>query len=165
MTWSEEVRDPALRATYREVHDLADWSPWVPFEAAIAGAPREPGVYLLRETFTGTIRHVGMAGERAGSGRPQGLSGRFSVYRTGKGAVSGFGEVALDLALADADWLEARLRDLRSSGPRPARDWVREAVVRLGLEATWAVCVDRSDAAYLEREVLAHLRGTGLWGS
>ena len=166
MSWIDgTVRDPDLRQHYAEVHHLAEWSPWVPFEEAASGAPREPGVYALREPLIGVVRYVGMAGERAGSGRAQGLRGRLSAYRTGKGAISGFGEAALDRALADHEWVEQRLHDLRERGPRRARDWVREAVDRLGLEVTWSVCVDRSDALYLERQVVSLLRTSELWST
>ena len=164
MTWADAVvGDQDLREAYAEVGDLAEWSPWLPFETARAVAPREPGVYLLREPLTGRIRYVGMAGERAGGGRPQGLYGRLSVYWTGKGAVSGFGEAALDRALADPIWVEQQLRDLHERGPRRAKDWARDAVSRLGLEVSWSVTPDRGDALYLEEQVIARLRLHGLW--
>jgi len=164
MSWGDVVAsDQALREAYAEVHHLAEWSPWLPFETARAAAPREPGVYLLRETGSGLIRYVGMAGERAGGGRPQGLYGRLSVYWTGKGAVSGFGEAALDRALADPIWVEQQLRDLHERGPRRAKDWARDAVSRLGLEVSWSVTPDRGDALYLEEQVIARPRGHGLW--
>jgi hypothetical protein len=163
MTWLDGVHDYALRESYAEVEELAEWSPWIPFETAIRAAPREPGVYLMREPLTGIIRYVGMAGERAGGGRPQGLYGRLTVYRSGKGAVSGFGEAALDRALADPDWIEQQLDDLRRNGPKRAKDWARDAVVRLGLEVSWSVTADRADALYLESKVLARLRTGGLW--
>jgi len=154
--------DAAARAAYQEIADLADWSPWLSFEDARRAAPREPGVYLLREP-AGHIRYVGMAGERAGSGRPQGLHGRLSVYWTGKGAVSGFGEAALDRALADPDWVGEQLERLRTSGPKRAKEWARDAVLRLNLEASWAVCADKADALYLESRVVAQLRPHDLW--
>ena len=98
-------QDPARREAYAEVDALADWSEWMTFDVARHGAPREPGVYLLREPLSQTIRYAGMAGERAGGGRPQGLRGRLAGYGAGSGAVSGFGEAALDRALADpAGW-------------------------------------------------------------
>lgn len=164
ISWIHDgVRDPALRGAYSAVRGVADWSPWVPMEMAMTGAPKEPGVYLLREALTGIVRHVGMAGNRAGSGRPQGLRGRLSAYRGGKGAVSGFGEAALDRALADEQWVESQLEHLRRRGPQRTRDWVRDAVARLDLEVSLATCADREDAAYLERQVLALLGTTGLW--
>ncbi|MFC5261772.1 hypothetical protein ACFPJ1_06590 [Kribbella qitaiheensis] len=163
MGWFDTVYDPVLRECYAEVRDLAEWCPWMPFEDAIRSAPREPGVYLLREPMTGVIRYVGMAGERAGSGRPQGLYGRLTVYRSGKGAVSGFGEAALDRALADPEWIEQQLRDLRQNGPKRAQDWARDAVVRLGLEVSWSVTPDRDDARYLETQILTRLQTRGLW--
>lgn len=162
MSWST-VHDYALRERYAEVHDLAEWSPWMPFESAIPSAPREPGVYLLREPLTGIIRYVGMAGERAAGGRPQGLYGRLKIYRNGRGAISGFGEEALDRALADPQWLEQQLHDLRELGPKRAQDWAREAVLRLNLEVSWSVTPDTNDARYLETQTLTLLRTTGLW--
>jgi hypothetical protein len=163
MTWLDSVHDYTLRESYAEVRDLAEWSPWIPFETAIRAAPREPGVYLLREPLTGVIRYVGMAGERAWSGRPQGLYGRLTVYRTSAGAVGGFGEAALDRALADPEWIEQQLRDLRQNGPKRAKDWARDAVVRLGLEVSWSVTPDGADARYLEGQVISRLRTHGLW--
>lgn len=164
MTWLHPaVRDMGLLEAYRDVHELASWSDWAAFQTALPYAPREPGVYLLREPDTGHIRYVGMAGERAGSGRPQGLYGRLSVYRTGKGAVSGFGEAALDRALADPDWVEQQLLTLRIHGPRRAKEWARDAVARLAPEVSWAVRADASDARYLEGQVELYLRPLGLW--
>jgi hypothetical protein len=162
MSWSA-VHDYVLRERYAEVHDLAEWSDWMPFEEAIPAAPREPGVYLLREPLTAIIRYVGMAGERAASGRPQGLYGRLTVYRNGRGAISGFGEEALDRALADPAWLEQQLHDLRHHGPKTAQDWAREAVLRLDLEVTWSVTPDTPDARYLETQVHTLLQTHGLW--
>jgi hypothetical protein len=104
-----------------------------------------------------------MAGERAGSGRPQGLYGRLSVYWTGKGAVSGFGEAALDRALADPNWVAQQLHALRTRGPKRAKDWARDAVLRLGLEVSWAVSADRTDAKYLEDQTVALLRQHDIW--
>ncbi len=163
MSWLDAVHDYRLRERYAEVHALAEWSDWFPFEIAIRAAPREPGVYLMRESVTGIIRYVGMAGERAGSGRPQGLRGGLAAYRTGKSAVGGFGEAALDLALADPDWVEQQLQDLRRNGPKRTKDWVQAAVVRLGLEVSLSVTADRDDALYLEGQVLNRLRTHGLW--
>jgi hypothetical protein len=162
MSWSA-VYDYTLRERYAEVRDLAEWSDWMPFEEAIPAAPREPGVYLLREPVTAIIRYVGMAGERAASGWPQGLYGRLTVYRNGRGAISGFGEEALDRALADPAWLEQQLQALRDHGPKTAQDWAREAVLRLDLEVAWSVTPDTPDARYLETQVLTILRTNGLW--
>jgi hypothetical protein len=164
MSWvSAAVRNQVVAEAYAEVHALAEWSPWMPFETARRAAPREPGVYMLREPTTGAIRYAGMAGERAGGGRPQGLHGRLAVYWTGKGAVSGFGEAALDRALADADWVAQQLRELRENGPKRAKQWARDAVLRLDLEVSWAVCADRDDARYLETQVVDLLRPYDLW--
>jgi hypothetical protein len=163
VTWLPAIlSDEAARAACQKAADLAEWSSWLPFEDARRAAPREPGVYLLREP-RGQIRYAGMAGERASSGRPQGLHGRLSVYWSGKGAVSGFGEAALDPALADPDWVEQQLERLRTSGPKRAKEWARDAVLRLGLEVSWAVCADKDEARLLESRVVALLRPHDLW--
>lgn len=57
---------------------------------------------MFRTPETHEIVYVGMAGERAASGTPQGLHGRLTAYQRGRGAVSGFGEAALDRALSVA---------------------------------------------------------------
>jgi hypothetical protein len=148
---------------YRDVEGLAEWSVWAPFTEALPHAPRRPGVYLFRERDTQRIRHVGMAGERAGGGRPLGLYGRLSAYRTVAGAMSGFGEAALDRALADPAWVAARLEHLRGGGAERARHWARDAVVRLDPDVRWSACHERADARHLEVRVEALLRPFGLW--
>jgi hypothetical protein len=159
------LHDPALFDTYRDLEHLAEWSEWAPFSTALPYAPREPGVYLFREPATQLIRYAGMAGERSGNGnqRPQGLYGRLSVYRTGKGAVSGFGEAALDRALADPDWVAGQLERLRTVGPRRAKEWAADAIARIGPDVSWATCPERADAQFLEVQVLQLLRPHGLW--
>lgn len=164
MTDLETPHDAAARLdAYREVDELAEWSAWAPLAEALPWAPREPGVYLFREHDTHRVRYVGMAGERGGSGRPQGLYGRLSVYRTGQGAVSGFGEAALDRALADPEWVAERLVELRAGRPSRAKHWARDAVARLAPEVTWATCHERADARHLEVRAEALLRPFGLW--
>lgn len=142
---------------------LADWSEWRAYEVAVGDAPRLPGVYLFRAPSTGQVVYVGMAGERAGGGRPQGLRGRLSVYKSGKGAVSGFGEAALDRALADPVWVEQQLALLRSDGPRRAKLWAAEAIRRVSPDVRWSVCVDGPAARALEKRVEGILDGQGLW--
>jgi hypothetical protein len=157
------VDTDARHAAYDAVDQMAEWSPWAPFAEVLAGAPRLPGVYLFRDPRDRVIRYTGMAGERSGSGRPQGLYGRLTVYRTGKGAVSGFGEAALDRALADPDWVAAKLEHLRAQGPQRAKDWARDAIARLAPEVSWATCADGPDARQLETQVVLLLRPFGLW--
>jgi hypothetical protein len=160
----ETPHDAAARLeVYQEVRGLAEWSEWAPFAEALPHAPRLPGVYLFRESDTCRIRYVGAAGERGGGGRPQGLYGRLSGYRRGTGAVSAFDEAALDLALADPAWLEARLERLRAGGPERTREWARDAVVRLAPDISWSACHERADARHLEVQVEALLRPFGLW--
>lgn len=163
MMWISDSLEPSRRAAYTQVQVKANWTEWHPFPEAIVDAPRLPGVYLLREPASGVIRYIGMAGERTGGGKAQGLRGRLTVYRTGKGAVSGFGEAALDRALADPDWVEAQLGCLRTSGPQRAKEWAAAAISRLALEVSWATTADRATARALEDDVVALLRIHDIW--
>jgi hypothetical protein len=52
---------------------------------------------------------------------------------------------------------------LRTSGPKPAKEWARDAVLRLGLEVSWALCAKKYDAQFLEARVNALLRPYDLW--
>lgn len=115
---------------------LAEWSPWVPFRDALRSAPRLPGVYLAREGHAGPVVYVGMAGERAGSGKPQGLRGRLRVYASGKALTSGLGEAVADRAFADPYWLSERVDEARRGEPLRARDWGRATFERANLSAT-----------------------------
>lgn len=112
---------------------------------------------------THEIVYVGMAGERTGSGTPQGLRGRMSIYGRGRGAVSGFGEAALDRALADAGWLESQLASLRTDGPKRAKVWAQEAIQFLAPEVCWTECADKAAALLLEKQVEDLLAIHGLW--
>ena len=164
MAWvGQLVRDDALVAVYTQVSYLADWSPWLPFETGVAEAPRQPGAYLFREPETQVVRYVGMAGERAGGGRPRGLHGRLSGYCSGHDPVGGFGESALDRALADPGWVERQLARPGADRPRRARRWAADAIAWLAPEVSWAACHERADARQLESEVELLLRPYGLW--
>ena len=139
--------------------DLADWSAWAPLIESVAGAPTVPGVYMAREKHSGQVVYVGMAGERSG----RGLRGRLRVYLSGKAAVSGLGEAAMDRALADANWLDQRLAEVRAGSPARTRAWASRALTRADLEIRWATCTDKAAAAALERQTISTLAGTGLW--
>lgn len=146
------------------VDGLADWSSWRPFEHSAIEAPRTPGVYQFRLPATNEVVYVGMAGERRVSGgAPKGLHGRLTIYRRGRGAVSGFGEAALDRALGDIDFLEARLTELRTQGAQRAKVWAQKAIAWLAPEVRWATCRDRTEALRLEDEVEKLLGPHGLW--
>jgi hypothetical protein len=142
--------------------NLVQWSDWVPFADALSLAPRLPGVYMAREGETGEVVYIGMAGERNGGGRPQGIRGRLSVYASGKGLASGLGEAVFDRALADPEWLRARLSDLEKSGPRRAKHWGIEAFVRADLRIRWTTTANRASAATLENQLVADA-GSTLW--
>jgi hypothetical protein len=152
-----------MREPEATVEQMADWSPWVPFEEALATAPLIPGVYMAREGTDGPVVYVGMAGERAGGGRPKGLRGRLSVYVSGKGVVSGLGEAAMDRALADADWIRERLAEVERGEPKRAKEWGQAAMARAKLQVRWATTADKASADALEQVVLGALRDTGLW--
>lgn len=105
------------------------------------------------------IVYVGMAGERRG----QGIRGRLSIYRRGKGAVSGFGEAALDRALADAAFVEKHLEDVRAGNPVRASIWAQDAIRWLDVEVRWAECETGADALSLESEAVEVLRAHEIW--
>lgn len=143
---------------------LADnWSDWVSFTEALAIAPRLPGVYVARQGVHSTIVYVGMAGERNGGGRPQGIRGRLAVYTTGKGLASGLGEAAFDRALADPEWLTARLAEVKAGRPMRAKAWGRAALDRADLYLRWSVTADKASARVLENGCLGLLGDIPLW--
>lgn len=145
-------------AAYAIVDDLAEWSDWQPFFEVATGAPTSPGVYQMRLP-DGLIVYVGMAGERRG----QGIRGRLSIYRRGKGAVSGFGEAALDRALADATFIEEHLARVRAGEPSRASVWALDAIRRLDVEVRWASCSSGAEALAVETAVVELLRTYGIW--
>ena len=141
---------------------LADehWSPWVPLTTAVTTAPLLPGVYMAREGGPGGhIIYVGMAGERRGHG----IRGRLAIYGSGKGLASGLGEAVFDRALADADWLAARLAEVQAGTPRRAKNWGRAAFEWAQLDLRWQVTTDRAAALTLELQVLRALPNEPLW--
>jgi len=142
---------------YATVDELADWSPWASFDDAAAIAPTSPGVYMMRAG--GSIIYVGMAGERSGKG----MRGRLAVYRTGKGAVSGFGEAVLDRALANEQFLRSQLEALLNADARRAKTWAKDAIAWVQPELRWAVCDDADAAGQLEDDVVEILRTHGIW--
>lgn len=138
---------------------LASWASWVPFTSAVQLAPRQPGVYMVREGPAGAVVYVGMAGERRG----QGIRGRLTVYKRGRAAVSGLGEAAMDRALGDAAWLRARLLEVEAGKPSRTRDWATAAMARANLYVRWATTETGDDARILERKILDALANTELW--
>lgn len=143
---------------YTAVDDLADWSDWASFATAAPVAPLTPGVYQMR-TRDGVIVYVGMAGERKG----QGIRGRLSIYRRGKGAVSGFGEAALDRALADATFVEEHLDAVRAGQPTRASVWAQDAIRLLDVEIRWAECATQGNALALESAAVEILKTQSIW--
>lgn len=125
-------------------------------------APRLPGVYLFRDPNTHAIVYVGEAGERAGSGHARGLWGRLGVYRIGKGGTSGFGEAALDRALADVDFLTRQLDRVRAGETMRAKAWAQDAIAWWNPEVCWAICPGKTAAKELEALVEAALDGGAL---
>jgi len=143
---------------YTAVDELAAWSDWTSFATAAATAPLTPGVYQMRMR-DGLIVYVGMAGERRG----QGLRGRLSIYRRGKGAVSGFGEAALDRALADAAFVERHLNAVRAGKPARASMWAQDAIQWLDIEIRWAGCATKAEALALEGAAVEILMTHKIW--
>jgi hypothetical protein len=151
--------DGVTDLSLRRLDALAGWSPWVPFVDARGTAPKEPGVYIAREGTSGPVVYVGMAGERRGNG----LRGRLSVYSSGKALASGLGEAVFDRALADANWLRARLDEVEAGSPERAKSWGRLAFERADLHLRWAVTANRASALSLEQDCIAALSDGVLW--
>ncbi len=149
---------PSREEAYAAVDAIAAWSAWMPFGEGAIIAPRTPGVYMMRRA-DGPIVYAGMAGERRGAG----IYGRLSIYRRGKGAVSGFGEAALDRALADAAFVEQRLDAIREGRPSRAAAWARDAIDWLEIEVRWTECADKVTALALETQVVGQLAAHGIW--
>lgn len=135
-----------------------DWSEWVPFEDAASTAPLTPGVYVARDASTHQVVYVGMAGERRG----EGVRGRLRIYASGRAAVSGLGEAAMDRALADADWLRDRLAELEAGGVLRTKEWAQLALKRATLEVCWRGTASAADARHLEAQVIRSWSGS-LW--
>ena len=132
----------------QEIMALADWSTWVPLLGA--EAPREAGVYLIRQRETGLMVYVGMAGPRQGDG----LRGRLRRYTSGKALASGLGEAVFDRALADAGWVRARLAEIEADQPLRATGWGKAALMWADLEVCWAVVATAAAAVTLEKRIL-----------
>ena len=143
---------------YESGNLLAPWSSWAPFVDVATRAPLTPGVYQMRVPDC-TIVYVGMAGERRG----QGIRGRLSIYRRGKGAVSGFGEAALDRALADPAFIEDHLEAVRHGRPVRTAQWAKDAISWLDVEVRWAESATQADALTLEHAVVGLLATHSIW--
>lgn len=140
------------------VANLAQWSNWKPFTTeTVAEAPTTPGVYLFKQQSA--LVYVGRAGERNG----RGLRGRLTVYVSGRAPHSGLGNLALERALHDADWLRGRMMDLEAGERRTVQGWSALAVQHARLDVCWSSTVTRDDAVALERTVLDALRDEALW--
>lgn len=138
---------------------IARWSLWVPLADAVLHATLAPGVYTVRTGVVGPVVYVGMAGERHG----RGLRGRLQVYASGKAATSGMGEAAFNRALADLDWLQNRLAEVKAGQPRTAKQWARAAIEHWDLHVCWTTTAGRAEAFELERQILSALDWTSLW--
>ena len=140
-----------------DVGKLSTWSPWAPVTAdTVRAAPTLPGVYLFRQG--GSLVYVGRAGERSGKG----LRGRLTIYVSGRAPHSGLGNLALERALQDADWLSERLTQLQAGTALTVQQWSALAVQRADLEVCWSP-TGAKEAVALERAVLDALRGADLW--
>jgi hypothetical protein len=152
--------------TYAEdpSHRELEWSGWVSFTDVLDHAPRLPGVYRARQGVDGPIVYIGMAGERNGSGgRPQGLRGRLSVYASGKGLASGLGEAVFDRALADENWIGARLAEVTGGRSRRAKSWGVQAFIWADLHLSWVTSENKASALSLERKIIESADHSVLW--
>ncbi len=130
----------------------AAWSPWALFVDAAVLAPTSPGVYMFRSD--GRVIYVGVAGPRDGSGRkaPAVLRGRFAIYRGGR--VTGFGQAVLDAALADPEFVRARLGELDAGVAGRSVDWVRAAFRFFNPEVRWAILNSKAEALEAENRLV-----------
>lgn len=110
------------------------------------------------------IVYVDMAGERARSGKnkPSGLRGRLARYASGKATASGFGESALDRALADVAFVKQQLAALEGGEPRRTPEWAKEAIRWHRVELRWTICPDADAARTLEDQGINLLRPYGV---
>jgi hypothetical protein len=148
-----------------EIVGLADWAPWRPFTAAnVATVPPTPGVYIFRSrsgaiAAPGGIVYVGRAAERKGKG----VRERLRIYVSGRAPHSGLGNLALERALADADWLRAKLKRVEAGEVITVQDWARDAVSWADLEFSSVSTADGKSAVQLEGATIAALQTHGLW--
>lgn len=149
-----------------EIAGLADWTAWQKFTAAnVATVSKAPGVYLFRRSaawpvaVAGEILYVGRAGERRGKG----VQERLRVYVSGRAPHSGLGNLALERALADGDWLRDRLRRVDAGEVMTVQKWARDAVSWADLEFSIASTQDDRSSELLEAATIAALRAHALW--
>lgn len=136
---------------------LSAWSDWKPLTPdTVRTAPTTPGVYLFSQATS--LVYVGRAGERSGKG----LRGRLTIYASGRAPHSGLGNLALERALQDTDWLRARLTQLEAGGRLTVQQWSALAVQRAELDVCWS-STEASEAVALERAVLDALHSADLW--
>jgi hypothetical protein len=157
VTEPRDTRD----AVYAEIDLIAPWTKWLPFSEGARMIDRLPGVYSMRSGDR--IVYVGMAGERPGSGKPSGMRGRLARYTSGKAAASGFGEAALDRALADVAFVRQQLTALEQGESRRATEWAKAAIGWHEVELRWTVCTDADAARALEDHIVRLLRPHGIW--
>jgi hypothetical protein len=148
----------AYQDALASVEACGNWSDWAPFSAVGANAPTTPGVYLFRTSPEHRVIYVGIAGPRDGNGTkdPTGLRGRFAIYRGGR--VTGFGQAIFDTALADREFLMARLAELDAGTRRRSVDWVRAAYEHYRPEVRWVSVEDKQQAIALENRIVTFLK-------
>jgi hypothetical protein len=148
----------AYQGALASVDASANWSDWASFAAVGARAPTTSGVYLFRTSPEHRVIYVGIAGPRDGNGTkdPSGLRGRFAIYRGGR--VTGFGQAIFDTALADREFLSARLAELETGTPRRGVDWVRAAYEHYRPEVRWVSVNNKQQAIDLEKRIVTLLR-------
>lgn len=73
------------------------------------------------------------------------------------------GNLALERAFQDADWLRARLADVETGAKLTVQQWSVLAVQRAALDVCWSPTKDAGQAVALERAVLDALRDEQLW--
>ena len=90
------------------------------------------------------------------------LRGR-TIYVSGRAPHSGLGNLTLERALQDLDWLSIRLGELEAGDRRTVQEWSVLAVQRAQLDVCWSSNSAAGDAVAIERAVLDALRDEALW--
>jgi hypothetical protein len=107
----------------------------------------------------GELVYVGRAAERSGKG----VRERLRIYVTGRAPHSGLGNLALERAFADVDWLRERLARVEAGEHMTVQVWARDAVLWADLEFSVATTSDGRAAEALEYATIRALNAHALW--
>jgi hypothetical protein len=115
---------------------------------------------------TGSPDVLRVSGDDPNGGQHGDVAAFLGGYGSGRAAASGFGEAALDRALADPSFVTARLHHLRTVGPERTLLWAAAAIDWAAPEVCWTVTDATASSRALESQVRAGLSALDveLWG-